>query len=72
MKLKYSLPHLLGLHYVFKDERNKKDFVGKLGFEKLLNNEITIKDITNRVKNTKLLNIQRRITYLPMFINNRT
>ena len=66
---KYSLPHLLGLHYVY-DKKLAKYYKGKFGFEKLLNNEIIVKEIKSKLQDkSKWLNIKRRLEYLPMFIN---
>ncbi len=68
-----SLPHLIGLQYAFKGVRNKNEYKGFSGFEKMKNGELTYNDIMKGIKNnnTKITwtNIKNRIKYLPFFLN---
>ena len=71
---KASLPHLIGMHYAFTNNKNKNEYKGLSGFEKLKNGRITYNDIKRAVsKNTRSSiswkNIKERIEYLPMFLN---
>lgn len=66
---KDSLPHLIGLHHIYKN----KYYKGINGFQKLKNEKITIQNIKKVIysKTNKDLveNILNRIEYLPMFFN---
>ena len=68
-----SFPHLIGLHHAFKCKKNRNDFKGAVGFEKIKNGEITYNDIMKGIKNGRSniswVNIKNRIKYLPMFLN---
>lgn len=77
-KLRFMLdvnvfPHLIGLQYAFKGKKNKNDFKGATGFEKIKNGEITYNDIMKGIKNNQTniswTNIKNRIKFLPMFFN---
>lgn len=69
-----SLPHLIGLQHAFKGTKNKNEYKGFSGYEKMKNGELTYKDIMRAVKNNNSnipwTNIKNRIKYLPMFLNN--
>ena len=66
-------PHLIGLQYAFKGKKNKNDFKGATGFEKIKNGEITYDDIMKGIKNSgtniSWTNIKNRIKFFPMFFN---
>ena len=69
-----SLPHMIGLQYAFENRKDKRSYMGKSGFEKLKNGEITYELVKSNIKrNNKLKiawrNIDERIRYLPMFLN---
>ncbi len=68
-----SLPHLIGLQHAFKGTKNKNEYKGFSGFEKMKNG-LTYKDIMKSIKHTKSnvtwANIKNRIKYLPVFLNN--
>ena len=68
-----SFPHLIGLHYAFKGKKNRNEYKGAVGFEKIKNGEITYNDIMKGIKNghsnISWVNIKNRIKYLPMFLN---
>lgn len=71
---KSSLPHLIGMHYAFTNNRDKNKYKGISGFEMLKNGKITYKEIKRGIKtNTRASiswqNIKERIQYLPMFLN---
>ena len=69
-----SLPHLIGLQHAFKGTKNKNDYKGFSGFEKMKNGELSYSDIMKGIKNNSSkitwVNIKNRIKYLPMFLNN--
>ena len=66
-----SFPHLIGLHHAFKGKKNRNEYKGAVGFEKIKNGEITYNDIMKGIKNGRSniswVNIKNRIKYLPMF-----
>lgn len=66
-------PHLIGLHHAFKGKKNRNEYKGAVGFEKIKNGEITYNDIMKGIKNGRSniswVNIKNRIKYLPMFLN---
>ena len=68
-----SFPHLIGLHHAFKGKKNRNEYKGAVGFEKIKNGEITYNDIMKGIKNghsnISWVNIKNRIKYLPMFLN---
>lgn len=68
-----SFPHLIGLHHAFKGKKNRNEYKGAVGFEKIKNGEITYNDIMKGIKNGRSniswVNIKNRIKYLPMFLN---
>lgn len=67
------LPHLIGLHHIFKGVKNKNEYKGFSGFEKMKNGEITYNDLIKLIKNNNTgiswKNIKDRIKYLLMFFN---
>lgn len=67
-----SFPHLIGLHHAFKGKKNRNEYKGAVGFEKIKNGEITYNDIMKGIKNghsnISWVNIKNRIKYLPMFL----
>lgn len=72
-----TLPHILGLQYAFENKKNSREYKGAKGFEKLVNGKITIEELERNIKKNKTSKvswkmIQRRIEYLPMFLNNLT
>lgn len=68
-----SFTHLIGLHHAFKGKKNRNEYKGAVGFEKIKNGEITYNDIMKGIKNGRSniswVNIKNRIKYLPMFLN---
>ena len=69
-----SLPHLIGLQYAFKGNKNKNEYKGISGFKKMKNGELTYNDIMKGIKNNNSskitwTNIKNRIKYLPLFLN---
>ena len=71
---KFVLPHILGLQYAYGDRKNKREYKGKAGFEKLKSGKITIEELKRLIKEkpkTKVSwkMIERRLAYFPMFLN---
>lgn len=69
-----TLPHILGLHYAFANRKDSREFKGQKGFEKLKNGKITLSDLKSNIKKNPKTKvswkmIERRIEYLPMFLN---
>lgn len=69
-----TLPHILGLQYAFANRKDSKEYKGAKGLEKLINGKITIEELKKNIKNNENSKvswkmIQRRIEYLPMFLN---
>lgn len=69
-----TLPHILGLQYAFANRKDSREFKGQKGFEKLKNGKITLSDLKNNIKKNPKTKvswkmIERRIEYLPMFLN---
>lgn len=71
---KFVLPHILGLQYAYGDRKDNREYKGKAGFEKLKNGKITMEELKRLIKGkpkTKVgwKMIERRIEYLPVFLN---
>ena len=68
-----AFPHLIGMQHAFKGKKNKNEYVGASGFEKIKNGEIEYDDLMKGIKNSSSnitwANIKNRIKYLPMFLN---
>lgn len=68
-----SFSHLIGLQHAFKGKKNKNEYKGATGFERIKNGEITYNDIMKGIKNSQSniswTNIKNRIKFLPMFLN---
>lgn len=71
------LPHMVGVQHAFKGKKDKNEYKGLSGFEKMKNGEITYNDIMKGIKNNNesnisWKNIKNRIKFLPMFLNSIT
>lgn len=70
---KEFLPHMLGIHHAFKNDKFKRLFKGKRGFETIKNGNLSIEDIRRKIRecnSEKIWNmIKMRMEYLPMFFN---
>ena len=68
-----SFPHLIGMHHAFKGKKNKNEYKGALGIEKIKKEQITyeilMKGIKNNSSGISWKNIKNRIKFLPMFLN---
>ena len=69
-----SFPHLIGMQYAFRNRKDRFEYKGRRGFEKVKNGEVTYEDLKHIMKtdtkvNFSWKNIADRIKYLPMFLN---
>lgn len=76
IKFKLSITaftHLIGLQHVYANSKEKNQYKGISGYEKIINNEVTYSDIMKYVKSNQSIiswqKIKDRIQYLPMFLN---
>ncbi len=72
-----SFPHLIGMQYAYKNRKNRYEYKGRKGFDKVKNGEVTYEEMKRNVsKNSKTTvswkNIELRIKFLPMFLNSIT
>lgn len=80
IKFKFTVevfPHLIGMQYAFKFRKNKHEYKGVRGFNKVKNGEVTYEDMKKNIKNNpksnfSWKNIDMRIRFLPMFLNSIT
>lgn len=68
-----ALPHLLGIGHIMMNNKNKKSFIGKQGFLKLKNGDVTYNILKKYIKDEKCdiswKDIKERISYFVMFLN---
>ena len=62
-----SFPHLIGLHHAFKGKKNRNEYKGAVGFEKIKNGEITYNDIMKRAKELDLVDINQIVAVTENF-----
>lgn len=71
---KNSLPHLIGMQHAYSKIKNKLEYSGAKGFNKLKNGDVTVAELkrminANTASGIAWKNIRERIEHLPMFLN---
>ncbi len=61
---KGDMCHLLGIHHIFKGVKNKKEYAGESGFQKIKNGTVTF-DFLKQKNNPIFKSKQNRILYFP-------
>lgn len=69
-----ALPHILGLQHAYINKKDSKQYKGYNGLIKIKTGEVTLNDLKKNIKKNPKSeiawkNVQRRIEYLPMFLN---